>query len=161
MLAPGRRRIAERLAAPSERRRKLLELYYADRISAEGFAEEEARIARDIDLARQAAGEDRKRSSEREQLLARFEEAAALLQDLDLDSAWDEATEPERRVSVEELVEKVAVFPDHLEVTIAGAPKLNVGLSEVGLGGNQSQNVGVGGGTFPHTTRETIWDLAA
>ena len=76
----------ERLAAPSERRRKLLELYYADRISAEGFAEEEARIARDIDLARQAAGEDRKRSSEREQLLARFEEAAALLQDLDLDS---------------------------------------------------------------------------
>ena len=48
---------------------------------------------------------------------------------------------------VEELVERVAVFPDHLEVSIAGAPRLNVGLAEVGLGGNQSQNVGVGGGT--------------
>jgi hypothetical protein len=64
----------ERLAALSERRRKLLELYYADRISPEGFAEEESRIARDIESARQAAGEDRKRSSEREELLARFEE---------------------------------------------------------------------------------------
>ena len=72
---------------------------------------------------------------------------AALLQDLDLDTAWDEATDPERRVLVEELVEKVAVFPDHLEVTIAGAPRLNVGLAEVGLGGKQSENVGVGGGT--------------
>jgi site-specific DNA recombinase len=136
-----------RLAALSERRRKLLELYYADRISGEGFAEEEGRIARDIELARQAAGEDRERSSEREELLARFEEVAALLQDLDLDTAWDEATELERRVLVEELVEKVAVFPDHLEVTIAGAPRLNVGLAEVGLGDKQSQNVGVGGPT--------------
>ena len=138
---------AERLAALSERRRKLLELYYSDRISAEGFAEAEARLASDIESARAAAGEDRERSSEREQLLARFEEVAALLQDLDLDTAWDEATDPERRVLVEELVEKVAVFPDHLEVTIAGAPRLNVGLAEVGLGGKQSENVGVGGGT--------------
>jgi hypothetical protein len=54
---------------------------------------------------------------------------------------------------VEELVEKVAVFPDHLEVTIAGAPKLNVGLSEAGLGSNQSQNVSVGGGTRYKTPR--------
>src|ERR1039458_774650 len=138
---------AERLAALSERRRKLLELYYSDRISAEGFAEAEARLASDIESARAAAGEDRERSSEREQLLARFEEVAALLQDLDLDTAWDEATDPERRVLVEELVEKVAVFPDHLEVTIAGAPRLNVGLAEVGLGGKQSENVGVGGPT--------------
>jgi hypothetical protein len=37
-------------------------------------------------------------------------------------SASGEATESERRVLVEELVEKVAVFPDHLEATIAGAP---------------------------------------
>jgi hypothetical protein len=48
-------------------------------------------------------------------------------------------------VLVEELVEKVAVFPDDLEVTITGAPRLNVGLAEVGLGGKQSENVGVGG----------------
>ncbi len=70
-----------------------------------------------------------------------------MLQDLDLGKAWDEATDSERRVLVEELVEVVAVFPDHLEVTIAGAPKLNVDLSEVGLGSNRSQNVRVGGPT--------------
>lgn len=44
---------------------------------------------------------------------------------------------------MEELVERVAVFPDHLEVSIPDAPGLNVGLAEVGLGGNQSHNVGV------------------
>jgi hypothetical protein len=137
----------ERLVALSDRRRKLLELYYADKISGEGFAEEEGRIAREIESAREAAGEDRQPLSQRDELLARFEQVAAMLQDLDLGKAWDEATDSERRVLVEELVEVVAVFPDHLEVTIAGAPKLNVGLSEVGLGSNQSQNVRVGGPT--------------
>jgi len=58
---------------------------------------------------------------ERDELLRRFEEVAALLHDLDLGRAWDEATEPERRVLVEELVEKVAVFPDHLRRPNAGA----------------------------------------
>jgi hypothetical protein len=46
-------------------------------------------------------------------------------------AAWDEATDPERRVLVEELVEQVTVFPDHLEIKVAGAPRLNVSL--VGL----------------------------
>ena len=137
----------ERLVALSDRRRKLLELYYADKISAEGFAEEEGRIAREIESAREAAGEDRQQLFRRDELLARFEQVAAMLQDLDLGKAWDEATDSERRVLVEELVEVVAVFPDHLEVTIAGAPKLNVDLSEVGLGSNRSQNVRVGGPT--------------
>ena len=62
-------------------------------------------------------------------------------------SARGEAAESERRVLVEQLVEKVAVFPDHLEAAIAGAPRLDVGLAEVGLGGNQSQIVGVRGPT--------------
>jgi hypothetical protein len=39
----------------------------------------------------------------------------------------------------------VPFFPDHLEVTMAGAPKLNVMLSEVGLK-DDLQSVGVGGG---------------
>lgn len=112
-------------------------------------------IVREIESARQAAGEDRERSAERDELLRRFEEVASLLQSLDLETAWDEVTEPERRVLVEELVEKVAVFPDHLEVTIAGAPRLNVGLAEVGLSVNQSQNVGVGGGFATISTRKT------
>ena len=32
-----------------------------------------------------------------------------------------------------ELVEEVALFPDHLEVAVAGAPRLNVTLDEVGV----------------------------
>jgi hypothetical protein len=35
----------------------------------------------------------------------------------------------------------------HLLVTIAGAPRLNVGLSEVGLKEPESRTAGVGGGT--------------
>jgi hypothetical protein len=39
----------------------------------------------------------------------------------------------ERRVLVNELVDHVAVYPDHLEVAVHGVPKLNVLLAEVGL----------------------------
>jgi hypothetical protein len=46
---------------------------------------------------------------------------------------------------IEELLEWVTVFPDHLEVTVAGAPPLNVLFKEVGL--KESENVSVGGGT--------------
>ena len=46
---------------------------------------------------------------------------------------------------VEELVEWVSVFPDHLEVTVSGAPPLNVLYQEVGP--KESHFVGVGGGT--------------
>lgn len=46
---------------------------------------------------------------------------------------------------VEELVEAIATFPDHLEVTVSGVPRLNVALDEVGLTGGW-QFCGVGGG---------------
>ena len=49
------------------------------------------------------------------------------------------------RVLVEELVEWVTVYPDHLEVTVAGTPPLNVLYGEVGL--KESENVRVGEGT--------------
>jgi hypothetical protein len=78
-------------------------------------------------------------------LAARFEEVAALLRDLDVERVWEAAEDQERRVLVVELLEWVTVFPDHLEVSVAGAPPLNVRYSEVGL--RESQIVGVGGGT--------------
>ena len=52
--------------------------------------------------------------------------------------AWREATDMEKRVLAEGLVEEVAMFPDHLTVTVAGAPRLNVTLAEVGLMGLQN-----------------------
>ena len=51
----------------------------------------------------------------------------------------------ERQILIDELVDRVVIFPDHLEVQVVGSPTLNVGFDEVGLG--QSQNAGVGGGT--------------
>jgi hypothetical protein len=59
---------------------------------------------------------------------------------------WEAATDQERRVLIEELLEAVTVFPDHLEVAVHGAPTINVLLSEVGLA-DQSGIARVGGGT--------------
>ncbi len=142
-----RRRPAERLAELAERRRKLLELHYADRISAELFAQEEQAITRQIEAVREEAAGKREEDKQLDELAARFEQVAATLRDLDVDRVWAEATDAERRVLVEELVQQVAVYPDHLEVTVHGAPRLNVTLAEVGLSGEESHNSRVGGGT--------------
>jgi hypothetical protein len=64
----------------------------------------------------------------------KFEEVSELLlAALDVDAVWKEATLDERRVLIHELLEEVALFPDHLEVTVAGAPRLNVTLEQVGV----------------------------
>ncbi len=61
--------------------------------------------------------------------------------------------EREKRLVVEELVEAIVFFPDHLEVKVSRAPRLNVLLGEVGLREDLPKtkaetlsNVGVGGG---------------
>ena len=140
-----RRRPAAALKALTERRRKLLELYYEDGISKELFSEEEQRLSRDIEAVRAQVGEEERQESLRSELVERFEQVAKVLQELDVRVVWEAAEDAERRVLVEELVDAVTVFPDHLEVTVAGAPPLNVLYSEVGLKG--SETVGVGGGT--------------
>jgi hypothetical protein len=61
------------------------------------------------------------------------------LRDLDVDQVWEAATDQERRVLIEELLEWVTVFPDHLEVSVVGAPPLAVAYGEVGL--KESQNL--------------------
>jgi hypothetical protein len=76
---------------------------------------------------------------------AKFEEVARIIREMDVDRLWAEATDAERRVIVEELLESVAIYPDHLEVTVSGVPRLNVTLKEVGLTGGW-QFRGVGGG---------------
>ncbi|GEM_PF-414298 len=140
-----RRRPAETMAALAERRRKLLELYYREQISAELFAEEEQRLAGQIEAVRSEATTRREAEGEADEVSVRFEAVAAALRDLDIDRVWQEASEAERRVLVEELVEEVAVFSDHLEVKVAGAPRIIVTLEEVGL--KVSEIGGVGEGT--------------
>ena len=142
--APGRadtRRNA-RVAELQSQRRKLLELHYADKIGSDLYAEEELRLRQHIELAR---SEDRRaEESQRHSdgVAEKFEQVVALLAALDVEAIWKEATADERRILVQELLEEVSLFPDHLEVVVAGAPRLNVTLDEVGV-----QNCGVRGGT--------------
>jgi hypothetical protein len=74
-----------------------------------------------------------------------FEQGAALLRDLGVEAVWGAANDGERRVLIEQLIDSVTVFPDHLEVRVGGAPPLNVLYSEVGM--KESENVRVGGPT--------------
>jgi site-specific DNA recombinase len=133
------------LARLSEARRKLLDLYYANKISADGFQEEELRLGGAIEAAREQAAEGQLQERIKSDLELRFEQVASIPRDLDIDAVWKAAEDQERRVLIEELVEWVTVFPDHLEVKVSATPPLNVLFSEVGLMG--SDFVGVGGGT--------------
>jgi hypothetical protein len=66
-----------------------------------------------------------------------------MLTDLGIDQIWQEATGQERRILANDLLDGVRIFPDHLEVRVTGAPKINVTLQEVGLtGGSASCGVG-------------------
>ena len=129
----------------SDRRRKLLDLYYNGKVSMDLFEEEEQRLALGIEAARNQVSAESAEEKAKTELDEHFERVAAALRDLDVDQVWEAATDQERRVLIEELLEWVTVFPDHLEVTVAGSPPLAVAYGEVGI--KESENVGVGGGT--------------
>ena len=128
--SPHRRATMTALVA---KRKKLLDLHYQDRISAEAFGEEEARLTRQIEGLRSEEAEFEADCARRDELAERFEEVAELLRQIDVEAVWAVGTVAERRVLVEELIEAVTVFPDHLEVRVVGAPPLVVTLAEVGL----------------------------
>lgn len=137
---------AKTMKVLNDERRKLLDLYYAQKISADGFAQEEARIATSIEAVRQQMELEGTEERLKTDLEVRFEDVARILADLDMDEVWAEADERERRVFVENLVESIKVFPDHLEVKVVGSPAINVLPSEVGL--KVPENVGVGEPTY-------------
>ncbi len=141
-----------RLAELVERRRMLLELFYADKLSPDLFSEQETELTRQIAALRSSESLAAERHEKSTDLLSRFDDVVAVLQQLSIEEVWNEATDRERRVLVEELIESVALFPDHLEVTITGVPKLNVTLPEVGLRETLSSR-GVGGPIPVLTTR--------
>lgn len=138
----GEVRVDADLSALEGQRRKLLALYYADQIGADLFAEEEARLRSAIELRASITQEETEAEHQADELAQRFEAVTQVLASLDIESVWAEADQDERKVLVDELLEEVALFPDHLEVVIAGSPRLNVLLEEVGV-----QFRGVGGGT--------------
>ena len=114
-------------------RQKLLDLYYADKITAALFAEQESKLTRQIDAIEADAAESLKRATRRNHLAEQFEQIAATLREIDTDSIWNAANDSERRTLVNEIIENVIVHSDRLQVTIHGAPPLTVTLEEVGL----------------------------
>jgi hypothetical protein len=70
---------------PDERRRKPLELYYADKLSAELFAEEEARLSGQIQVVRREQEESQVERSRLSDMAAKFEEVARTLRDMDVE----------------------------------------------------------------------------
>ena len=48
---------------------------------------------------------------------------------------WQEANEKERWIIASDLLDEASIYPDHLEVKVSGAPRMNVTLQEVGLTG--------------------------
>jgi hypothetical protein len=83
-----------------------LQLYYEDRIGADLYAEQDHLLRQQI---AKATAEARAREAEvpqPEDVAAQFEAVAGVLADLDVEAVWLEASQEERRVLVQELVEE-------------------------------------------------------
>ena len=126
-------------------RRKLLRLYYDDKVGADLFAEEEVRLSLAIREAQREAGEAVAAMERSDDVAQHFEAVAQMLATLDVDKTWRAATEVERRVLIDEFLEEVTVLPDYLDVKVHGAPPVHVLYQEVGL--KESGPDRVGGGT--------------
>jgi hypothetical protein len=136
--AQRRRKIAE----IDQQRRKLFELYYDDKINADSFHAEDLRLNAKLEALQGQREPEPSNESE-----DAFEHVLTVLTDLDWDAIWDAATDNDRRTLLDEFLVRLDVFPDHLEVEIRGAGKLNVALHEVGLRNRTVETAGVGGGT--------------
>lgn len=102
-----------------QQRRKLFELYYADRISPESFHAEDRRLN-----DRLAALQGQREPEPADDGVDQFNRVVTVLAELDWDVIWDAATEQERRTLLDEFLVQLDVFPNHLEVNIRGAGKL-------------------------------------
>ena len=116
-----------------QKRQKLLDLYYADKITATMFAEQEASLTRQIDAIEAEASASLKEVNQRHMLAEQFEQVATLLRTMDTDAIWNAANDRERKILVNEIIDAVIVHPDRLQVAINGSPLLTVRFDEVGL----------------------------
>jgi DNA invertase Pin-like site-specific DNA recombinase len=126
-------------------RRKLLRLFYEDRVGADLFAEEEARLTKTIAAARSEVDASLQKAEVADDLSRKFDDVARILADLDIDRVWSVGTEVERRVLLDEFLREITVLPDHLEVAVSGALPVTVCYGEIGM--KESGFGGVGGGT--------------
>ena len=67
-------------------------------------------MTREIEALREEVERVREETAHRAEVAGRFQEVLAFLQELNLDEIWAEATDHEKRVLVEELVDVVAIW---------------------------------------------------
>jgi hypothetical protein len=123
------------LASLRRKRDKLMGLYLDDKITDDHFAEQERSLTAKIEAIEKDHSVVMTERKNKTILADAFEQAATLIRspEFTLDAVWDNASQAERRVLVEELIEAVTIHADRLEVTVAGAPPLIVRPGEVGL----------------------------
>ena len=137
----GGRRRETALRALERDRQKLLDAFYAGAVSDTLLGQEERRFSGQIQALRSEQADVEQERASRTEMRSSAEAVFKVLEPLDIEAIWKEASEPERRVLVDELLDGVAFFPDHLEVSVRGTPAMNVLLEEVGLtalGGDRS-----------------------
>ena len=125
-------------------RRKLLRLYYDDKVGADLFAEEEARLSIAIKEAQREVDDARDEVVRTDDVAQHFDAVAQMLATPDIDKTWTVATEVERRVLIDEFLEEIVVLPDYLDVKVHGAPPVHVLYQEVGLKESDFDRVGGG-----------------
>ncbi len=86
------------------RRRKLLDLYYSDRIDPDQFAQEDRRLRAELELLAVEAAQFEADERRMDDVAKRFEDVAAVLAQMDVNRLWEAATAAERRVLVEEML---------------------------------------------------------
>ena len=82
---------------------------------------------------------------------AAFDQLLDIFAKLILSQAWDIASDTERRVLLDELVEAITVGPEFFSVAVCGSPPVRIRYGEVGL--KDSGSVGVGGASLTQSTR--------
>ena len=158
---PRTRRSRHGIEELVSQRRKLLRLYYADKIGADLFAEEEARLSVALREAQREVDDARVEVARSDDVARHFDAVARMLASLDVDKTWRAATEVERRVLIDEFIEEILVLPDYLDVKVHGAPPLHVRYQEVGMKDSGFDRVGGGTLTMSTPAWETSWAVAA
>ncbi|CCM65191.1 hypothetical protein [Candidatus Microthrix parvicella] len=96
-------------------------LHLDDKISADQFGEQQARITTEIENLEYETTNAVEAQLQAGALSQRFEDVAELLTSLNVSDLWEHADESERRTLLDELLQDVTVHPDRLPVTQHGA----------------------------------------
>jgi hypothetical protein len=120
------------IASLKTKERKLLNLYCADKIDADGVAIEQERLKSQITSLETEIAIFEHDQRERDAAADQFDAVADLLGQPDIDRIWAIASPSEQRILVEDLLESIKIFPDQPTVQVSGAPAILVTLEEAG-----------------------------